>query len=169
MSQILDWDEPHHWTVRHIAAHYQVAEGTVTREWVRWPQWPAAVKGLGKRTATRGRPMKVYRRTEVETAVEAHTRTNPEFGPPTQPPREWPRRDRVTLAETARRLDRDYVEVRNYPRHYPATSNNPFPATGPDGLRSWGQVIDWHRSRRGMGNRRNPTSPTQTQPTGGEQ
>lgn len=164
MSRILDWDEPDHWTVRHVAAHYGIAEGTVTREWVRWKEWPAPVAGVGKRGASRGRPMKVYMRSEVEAAVAAHTQANPEFGRPTQPAREWPRRDRVTLAEIARRLDRDYVEVRNYPRLYAATSSNPFPQAGPDGLRSWGEVIDWHKARPGMGNRRRTQSPQEMGP-----
>ncbi|MGW1768680.1 hypothetical protein ACWCQL_32150 [Streptomyces sp. NPDC002073] len=154
MTRILVWDEPDHWTVRHVAEQYQVAEGTVTREWVRWPEWPAAAEGIGKRAGTRGRPMKVYKRSEVEAAVEAHRQSNPEFGPPAAPSREWPRNDRVSLAEISRRLDRDYVEVRNYPRLYPPASSNPFPLVGADRTRSWGEVIDWHGRRKGMGNRR---------------
>ncbi|MYS81036.1 hypothetical protein [Embleya scabrispora] len=160
MTEIIPWDTPEFWTVHHVAAHYDVTEATVTREWVHWPQWPAATEGLGKRRATRGRPMKVYPRDAVEAAIRAHTTTNPEFGPPTRPDRHWPRHDRVTLAEIARRLDRDYVEIRNYPRLYPDDSTNPFPTTDTDGLRSWGEVIDWHTSRRGMGNR----STTKTTP-----
>ncbi|MFE0916036.1 MULTISPECIES: hypothetical protein [unclassified Streptomyces] len=159
MTRVLEWDDPDYWTVRHVAGHYQVAEGTVTREWVHWPEWPTALEGAGKRTATRGRPMKVYLRSEVEAAVEAHQKSNPEFGPPATPEREWPRKDRVSLAEIARRLDRDYVEVRNYPRLYPPASNNPFPTAGADRKRSWGEVIDWHGARRGMGNRRTPAEP----------
>lgn len=138
--RILEWDEPEHWTVWHVAARYGVVAGTVTREWVHWEQWPQAVDGYGKRRTGRGRPLKVYRRSEVESAVVAHTCVSPEFGPPRQPEREWPFRDRVSLAEIARRLDRPYIEVRNYLRLYPPDSNNPFPHAGPESIRSWGGV-----------------------------
>lgn len=161
---VLEWDDLEHWTVWHVAARYGVAAGTVTREWVRWKQWPQAVPGYGKRRSGRGRPLKVYRRSEVEKAVVAHARASPEFGPPRQPEREWPFRDRVSLAEIARRLDRPYTEVRNHPRLYPLEANNPFPLPGPDGMRSWGDVINWHRARPGMGFRRNNSAARRARP-----
>ncbi|MEV6332227.1 hypothetical protein [Streptomyces sp. NPDC051909] len=154
MVEILDWDEPDYWTVAHIASAYGVSETTVTKEWTKWPHWPAAAEGLGKRRSTRGRPARVYPRQAVKDAVELQRSKTPGAGPALPPARQWPRKDRVTLAEIARRLDRDYTEVRNYPRLYPSAANNPFPPVGPDAMRAWGDVADWQARRPGMGNRR---------------
>ncbi|MGW6569259.1 hypothetical protein [Streptomyces sp. NPDC054975] len=154
MVEILDWDAPGYWTVAHIAAAYGVSEATVGKEWTKWPHWPAAADGIGKRRAARGRPSKVYPREAVKAAVDLQRAKTPGAGPADPPARQWPRKDRVSLAEIARRLDRDYTEVRNYPRLYPPGSNNPFPPVGHDERRAWGDVTDWQARRPGMGNRR---------------
>ncbi|MFE5030047.1 hypothetical protein ACFRAO_43890 [Streptomyces sp. NPDC056656] len=156
MVEILDWDDPEYWTVDQVADAYHVAAGTVSREWVHWSQWPPAAPQFGKRKAARGRPLKVYPRSGVEDAVTARREATPGAGPAKPLAREWPALERVTLAEIARRLDRGYTEVRNYPRLYPPTSANPFPAAGPDRLRTWGEIAAWYGRRPGMGHHRTP-------------
>ncbi|MGW2207056.1 hypothetical protein [Streptomyces sp. NPDC001774] len=111
-------------------------------------------------TLATGQARQVYARDRVKAAVELHRAKTPGFGPARPPARQWPRTDRVTLAEIARRLDRDYTEVRNYPRLYPPGANNPFPPAGPDGVRAWGDIADWQARRPGMGNRRTTNTPT---------
>ncbi|MFB6836202.1 hypothetical protein [Streptomyces sp. NPDC056361] len=165
MVEILHWNAPDYWTVSHIAAAYGVSEATVSKEWTKRPQWPAAVDGIGKRRSTRGRPAKVYFRDfrdAVKAAVELHRANTSGAGPAPPPARQWPGKDRVTLAEIARRLDRDYTEVRNYPRLYPPGSNNPFPPVGPDRMRTWSDITGWQARRPGMGNRRTAARTTET-------
>jgi hypothetical protein len=143
-------EQPQRVTLRDWAARIHRAPGTVQRVYTRAHGFPRAVGRRPRPGGTAGRGEDEYLLAELDRWWARKQAASRQAGGPPPAPSDLDPDARVNLREIAERLGITHGTVRRYPALY-ARGDNPFPTQGEDGRRRWGDVLAWHRRRRGSG------------------
>jgi hypothetical protein len=152
-------EQPQQVTLREWAAHIHRAPATVQRVYTQAPGFPRPVGRRPRPGGAAGRGENEFLLAELDRWWTGKQSASRQAGGPPAAPADLDPEARVNLREIAERLGITHGAARRYPALY-ARGDNPFPASGEDGRRRWGDVLAWHRRRRGSGppGRRAPVS-----------